>query len=81
MPMYIKILGPATKQAEKLLQNTAIAVKKLKLDAKYEKINEFRKVIPYGMMALPALVIDGKVVSSGIVLEVEEAMHILEQMM
>lgn len=35
--MHVKILGPMTKQAELLLQNTAIALKKLKVKAEFEK--------------------------------------------
>lgn len=33
-----------TKQAELLLQNTAIALKKLKVKAEFEKVSEFQKV-------------------------------------
>ncbi len=48
--MHVKILGPMTKQAEVLMQNTAIALKKLKVKAQFEKVSEFRKPVPYGAM-------------------------------
>jgi len=78
--MQIKVLGPMTKPCELLLQNAAIASKKLKCNAKFEKVTDFSKVVAYGVMALPALVIDEKVVSYGAVLPVEEIMQIIEQM-
>jgi len=43
--MHVKILGPITKDAEILMQNTAIALKKLKIKASFEKVNDFRKVV------------------------------------
>ena len=43
-------------------------------------MTDFSKVVAYGVMALPALVIDEKVVSYGAVLPVEEIMQIIDQM-
>lgn len=63
--MHIKVLGPMTKQCELLLQNAAIAAKKLKCHAEFERVNDLRRVVAYGVMALPALVIDEKVVAGG----------------
>jgi len=79
--MHVKILGPMTKDAEKLLQNTAIALKKLKVKASFEKVNEFRKVVSYGVFALPALVIDEQLLSYGTVLNVEEAMELVKTLL
>ena len=77
--MEVKVLGPMTKAAEILLQNTAIALKKLKQKASFEKINDVRKVFSYGVMAITALVIDGTVISAGTVLSVEEALTLIQQ--
>ena len=60
-----------TKQAELLLQNTAIALKKLKVKA---------EVVAYGVMAFPALVIDEKLVAVGSTLSVDEAMTLIKQL-
>ena len=73
--MHIKVLGPMTKQCELLLQNAAIAAKKLKC-----RVNDLRRVVAYGVMALPALVIDEKVVAGGSVLPVEEIMEIIRHL-
>ena len=75
-----KVLGPMTKQCELLLQNAAIAAKKLKCHAEFERVNDLRRVVAYGVMALPALVIDEKVVAGGSVLPVEEIMEIIRHL-
>ncbi len=79
--MHVKILGPATKDAEKLMQNTAIALKKLKIKASFENVNDFRKVMTYGVMTMPALVIDEQLLSYGTILNVEEAMKLIKTLM
>ena len=48
--MHIKVLGPMTKQCELLLQNAAIAAKKLKCHAEFERVNDLRRVVAYGVM-------------------------------
>lgn len=78
--MHVKILGPMTKQAEQLMQNTAIALKKLKMKADFEKVCEFRRVVAYGVMAVPALVIDEKLISYGSALSVDELMNLIQQL-
>ena len=65
---------------ELLLQNAAIAAKKLKCHAEFERVNDLRRVVAYGVMALPALVIDEKVVAGGSVLPVEEIMEIIRHL-
>ena len=77
--MQIKVLGPMTKQVV-LFQNAAVAAKKLKCPAKFERVSELRRIMAYGVMTLPALVIDGKVVAGGNVPGVEEIMQIIKQM-
>ena len=47
--MHIKVLGPMTKQCELLLQNAAIAAKKLKCHAEFERVNDLRRVVAYGV--------------------------------
>lgn len=78
--MHVKILGPMTKQAELLMQNTAIALKKLKVKATFEKVYDFRKVVAYGVASLPALVIDEKIISMGDVLNVDEVTTLVKQL-
>lgn len=78
--MQVKVLGPVSKQVDILTQNTAIALKKLKIKAEFEKVCELKRVFSYGIIALPALVIDGKLISAGSVLTVEEAIAAIERL-
>lgn len=64
----------------RIVQNAAIAAKKLKCHAEFERVNDLRRVVAYGVMALPALVIDEKVVAGGSVLPVEEIMEIIRHL-
>ena len=44
----------------------------LGIDAKVEKEEDLEKIMAYNVMSLPALVVDGKVVSKGQRLSVEQ---------
>lgn len=66
--MNLKILGGGCKKCETLLSNTKEAVKNLNLDAEIEYITDMKKIMTYGVMSMPALVKDEKVISMGKVL-------------
>lgn len=68
----IKILGSGCKKCNDLEENTKIALKELNLDLEIEHITDFTQIATYGVMTTPALVVDGKVVSYGKVLNPEE---------
>lgn len=70
--MIIKILGSGCPNCKKLHENTELALTELKLEATVEEVRDIDKIIDYGVMKTPALVIDEKVKSSGRVLSVEE---------
>lgn len=63
--MEIKILGTGCSKCKTLEQATREAVKELGIDANIEKEEDIMKIMEYGVMNTPALVIDGKVVTSG----------------
>jgi small redox-active disulfide protein 2 len=75
--MIIKILGTGCANCKKLLANTEEAIKELQLDAKIEEVKDIDKIIDYGVMKTPALVVDEKVKSVGRVLGIEEIKKIL----
>ncbi|ABR30688.1 redox-active disulfide protein 2 [Thermosipho melanesiensis] len=73
----IEILGsgcPKCKQTEKIMK---IAVKDLEIDAKIEKVTDIDEIISRGVVATPAVAIDGKVVISGKIPTLEEAKELL----
>lgn len=63
--MEIKILGTGCSKCKTLEKATREAVKELGVDANIEKEEDIMKIMEYGVMHTPALVIDGKVVASG----------------
>jgi small redox-active disulfide protein 2 len=75
--MKIEILGTGCPKCKQLTANVEIAVKELALQAGIEKVTEIDKIIGYGVMITPALVLDGTVVSSGKLLSKDEIKKIL----
>ena len=63
--MDIKILGPGCKRCATLEERTAEALGELSLDASITKVTDVGEIAGYGVMATPALVVDGTVVVSG----------------
>lgn len=77
--MKIQILGPGCPKCVKLTENVKQAVRELEIEAEVEKISDMLKIMEHGVLMTPALVIDGKVVSSGKVLSVEQAKELLNK--
>lgn len=74
----IKILGSNCNKCISLEKNTKDAMNELGWDCRIEHISDFTQIASYGVMTTPALVINGKVVSYGKVLTIEEIKFILE---
>ena len=68
----IKVLGSGCKNCHTLYENTQEAVKSAGIDVDVEYITDLQKVMEYGVMSMPALVINDQVVSIGKVLRAEE---------
>jgi small redox-active disulfide protein 2 len=68
----LQILGTGCAKCTKLTQNTDQAAKNLGIDYEIEKVTDIKKIMNYGVMMTPALVVDGKVKSAGKVLTPEE---------
>lgn len=75
--MIIKILGSGCKKCEKLEANARLAVDELGLDARFEKVSDFKDIAKYGVMQTPALVINEKVEAFGKVPSVKKIKDIL----
>lgn len=77
--MEIKVLGTGCcNKCALLTKNTEDAVKAMGINAGVEKVTDIEKIISYGIMRTPALVVDDKVLSVGKVLSVEEVTSILK---
>jgi len=63
--MRLEILGPGCKRCQLLAENTQAAVAELGLDAEVVKVTDMQAILAYGVMATPALVVDGQVRLAG----------------
>lgn len=75
----VKILGSGCARCNALEANARATLQALGMDASIEHVTDFAQIASYGVMATPALVVDGKVVSSGKLLKAEEIAAILQQ--
>ncbi len=63
--MEIKILGTGCPNCQRLETTTRNAVEELGIDANITKVEDIMKIMEYGIMRTPGLVINEKVVLSG----------------
>ncbi|MCG8334007.1 MAG: thioredoxin family protein [Proteobacteria bacterium] len=61
----IKILGSGCTKCNKLYELADQAAGELGIDYQMEKVSDIDKFADYGVMVTPALVVDGKVKSTG----------------
>ena len=74
----IKVLGTGCKSCHEQYENAKKTVKAMGLSMEVEYITDMQKVMEYGVMSVPALVVNEKVVSMGKVLkssDVEKLLH------
>lgn len=74
----VKVLGAGCKSCHEQYENTKEAVKTMGLSVDVEYITDMQKIMEYGVMRMPALVVNDKVVSQGKVLkpaDVEKLLH------
>lgn len=75
--MEIKILGPGCARCKSLEKTVINSLAELEIAADVSKVEDIVKIMEYGVMHTPALVINGKVVMSGQVPSVNQVKEIL----
>jgi len=70
--MKIKILGTGCPKCKKLEENARKALAETKIKAEITKITDINEIVDYGVMSMPAIVIDNKLKCSGRIPDVEE---------
>jgi len=73
----IKVLGAGCKSCHEQFENAKKAVEELGLSVEVEYITDMEKVMAYGVMSMPAIVVNEKVVSMGKVLKSAEVIKLL----
>lgn len=75
----IKVLGAGCKSCHELYENAKEAVKAMGLPVEVEYITDMQKVMEYGVMSMPAVVVNEKVVSMGKVLKAADVEKLLRK--
>jgi small redox-active disulfide protein 2 len=75
--MNIKVLGGGCCKCENLLEAVKEAVAEKGVDAEIEYITDMARIMEYGIMSTPALMIDNKIVSMGRVLKTKDVLRLL----
>lgn len=70
--MKIEILGPGCLKCKKVEENIKQALKEVGKNAVIEKVTGINEIINRGVMATPAIIIDGKLKAFGRIPEIEE---------
>ena len=72
MQMKIQVLGTGCPKCKQLEANAKKAVEEAGIKAEIVKVTELEKILGYGVMSMPALVVDGSIKASGRIPEVQE---------
>ncbi len=75
--MNIKVLGGGCRNCENLLAAVKEAVAEKGIEAEIEYITDMARIMEYGIMSTPALMIENKLVSMGRVLKAREVLKYL----
>lgn len=76
--MKIEVLGSGCARCKILEKNTREAVASAGLDAEVVKVEDMQAIMAYQIMATPAIAVDGKVISSGKLLNPDEIVSLLK---
>ncbi len=75
--MKISVLGTGCPKCKKLAESAELAAQELGVQYELEKVTDISAIMGYGVMITPALAIDGKVVTAGKVLSMQEMKKLL----
>ncbi|MEG1859173.1 MAG: thioredoxin family protein [Christensenellaceae bacterium] len=73
------VLGACCKKSTQTFENTKIAAAQMGLDTEVINIGDNVQIAKYGVMQTPALVVDGRVVSYGKLLKIEEIKKLIKE--
>jgi small redox-active disulfide protein 2 len=74
----VQVLGGGCSKCKILAEEVTLAAKEMGVEIELEKVTDFEKIIGFGVMTTPALVVDGKVMFSGKVLKAEALKEFLK---
>ena len=74
----VKVLGAGCKNCHILYENVKKALEAMSIPVETEYITDMAKIAEYGVMSMPVIVVNEKVVSQGRVLKPSEVGRLLE---
>ena len=74
----LQVLGPGCAKCEELAKRTENAAKAAGLDYELEKVTDLHRIMSFGVMMTPALVVDGEVKVVGKVPGEDELKQIIQ---
>ena len=77
--MEIKVLGTGCAGCRTLYETVTQAIAELGISAAIVKEEDMAEILSYGIMTLPGLVVDGRVVSAGRKLSLAEVKELLNR--
>lgn len=77
----IKVLGYGCKSCHSLLKATEEAVRSIGLNIEVEYVTDMEKIMQYGVMSMPVLVVNEQVISMGKVLKVSQVETLLRKLL
>ena len=77
--MEIKVLGTGCAGCRTLYETVTQAIAELGISAAIVKEEDIEEILSYGIMTLPGLVVDGRVVSAGRKLSLAEVKELLNR--
>ena len=77
--MKLEVLGTGCAKCKTLEEVAKQAVAKVGGFHEVKKVDDIMEIMNYGVMSTPALVIDGKVVSSGKSLSVDDVLELMKR--
>ena len=77
--LTVKVFGSGCKNCQTLHKNVIDSLSELGISADVEYITDLQKIMEEGIMSMPALMVNGEIVSSGKVLSVNEVKRIISK--
>lgn len=76
----VKVLGAGCKSCHEQFEHAKEAVRSMGLSVEVEYITDMEKVMAYGVMSMPAIVVNEQVVSMGRVLKAADVVKLLHKL-
>lgn len=70
--MKIKVMGTGCKKCKQLFENVQQAAANMGMQAEVEYVTDMAEIVSQGIMTTPALIMEGRTVSTGKLLTVKE---------